>query len=72
MSDKDIKKQFGKRIRELRLAKNLTQLDLSVIINTDNKHLSHIELGHVDVKLTTIHRLADALEIDIRELFKGD
>ena len=72
MGNKDIIKQLGKRIRAIREGKGLTQFDVSVIANTDNKHISRIELGQVDIKLSTIIKLAEALEIHPKDLFDFD
>ena len=41
----DVKKLVGKRIREYRKMRGMSQETLSEIIEIDSKHLSNIELG---------------------------
>ena len=71
ITDKDkIKlKKIGKRIKELRRRKGLTQLELAGDLNTDRGYISRIELGAVDVRLTSLLKLCEALDVDIKELF---
>lgn len=63
---------FGKRIRELRLAKSLTQRDLGEKVGVEFSYISKIENGKLDFgdypSEALIHRLADALETDEFEL----
>ena len=41
--------KVGQRIRELRIAKGMTQADLSAIVDCSNNHLSHIETAQCKV-----------------------
>jgi len=66
----DIKKKFGKRIKELRLQKGLTQQTLANIANLDRTYLPSIEKGERNISITVIEKLAKALEIEIIELLK--
>lgn len=52
---------IGERIRNRRLAKGLTQADLSALANCSNNYLSHIETGQSKVSLGMLLRLAYAL-----------
>lgn len=63
-----IKELLGKRIRELRLANKLSQQDLAEKIGIDQRNLSNIECGNSFPSKSLI-RLADALNIDLQELF---
>ena len=63
---------FGKRIKQLRLEKGLTQLDIATVLNTDATHVSRIELARVDVRISTAVKIAEALEVPIAELFDLD
>jgi transcriptional regulator with XRE-family HTH domain len=62
-------KELGKRIKKIRKHKNLTQLDLEVKCGIDNGDISRIENGRKNLELYTIVKLAEALDVDLYELF---
>jgi transcriptional regulator with XRE-family HTH domain len=59
---------FGKRLREVRLTKGLTQSDLAERCGTSIAAISHIERGTKVPTLTTLVRLADALQCKVTKL----
>lgn len=66
----DSAKEFlGKRIQELRKNKKLTQPALAEKIGVDGKYISRIETGSSYPSLDTIDSLAEALEVEVKELF---
>ena len=65
----DLKKTFGKRIKELRNKKKMTQFELAEAIQIDEKHLSHIETGRSFPKANLIEKMAEILEEDLNSLF---
>ena len=65
----DIKKKFGKKIKELRLSKAFTQEALAEKINISAKSLSQIELGNNFVLAETLNDLCNALNITPKNLF---
>jgi transcriptional regulator with XRE-family HTH domain len=67
-----MQKQFGKRLRDLRLARNLTQPKLAERSGVAEKYLSDIERGKVNVSLTIMTRLAVGLGVPVKELFAVD
>ncbi len=66
-----IKKLLGKRIKELRVANRLSQQDLAEKIGIDQRNLSNIECGN-SFPSKSLSRLAQALNIDLQELFDFD
>lgn len=64
--------KFGKRLRQLRKEKNLTQLDLELICRINNGDISRIENGQTNIEFFTIVKLAKALEIEIGDFFKSE
>ena len=70
MNEPDIKKLFGKRIKELRTKQGLTQEQLAEMIEVGERNLSKIECGNVFVKASTIAKLINALRIEPQELFE--
>jgi DNA-binding XRE family transcriptional regulator len=53
--------ELGQRVREARLRRGWTQLELAEIVNASNKHISDIELGRTGPSASLVHRLDDAL-----------
>lgn len=66
-SDELIK--LGKRLRQLRKEKELTQLDLEVRSGIDNGDISRIENGQKNIEFHSIVKLAEALEVELYQLF---
>lgn len=62
-------KLFGKRIKELRKKKKLTQEQLGELVNIDYKQIGNIETGTYFTTMPTLERIAAALEVEIKELF---
>jgi transcriptional regulator with XRE-family HTH domain len=61
--------RFGKRIRQLRDEKSVTQLDLCHRIDMEQKTLSAIENGHMEPCLKNVGLLAEGLRVSLRQLF---
>jgi transcriptional regulator with XRE-family HTH domain len=59
---------FGERLREVRLARGLTQGQLAELCGTSVAAISHLERGTKVPTLTTLVRLADALECRVTKL----
>ena len=64
----DISKKFGKKVREIRLKKELSQGDISRRLNLHRSYISGIERGVRNPSLKVIQKIAKALEIDINKL----
>ena len=60
---------FGKRVRELRLAGDLTQEDLAAHCGLYRTYLSRIETGMANPTLTMIYALASSLGVPVVALF---
>lgn len=60
----------GARIRELRIGKGLTQLELATAAGVDKMTLSRIELGTCKPLFETAVALAAALGVGIAQLVK--
>lgn len=65
----DIKAQLGARIKELRKSKNITQEELVELIGSDTNNLSRIENGKKFMSAEKLSKIANALNVDIKELF---
>jgi len=62
---------FGKRLRQIRESKNLSQLDLEMQSGLNRTEISRIENGQKNIEFLTIIKLADALGVTLQELFTG-
>ena len=69
--DKENLKNFGKKVREIRISKSpsLNKLAFSKG-GVTSATLSRIENGLVDLKFSTLIRLVKTLDISLLELFK--
>ena len=61
--------KFGNRLREIRLAKNLSQEMLANDADIPINQVGRIERAEISTSVNTIYKIAKALEIDIKELF---
>jgi len=61
-------KAFGLAIRKLRIAKDLTQEELGFESGLTRAYISSIELDQKLPSITTIAKLAQALELSLSEL----
>jgi transcriptional regulator with XRE-family HTH domain len=66
----DIKKKFGERVKNLRIEKGWSQEKLALTADLDRTYVPSIEKGERNVSITVIQKIADALSVDITDLFK--
>ena len=66
---KTIEKQFGETVRELRLAKGLSQEELAFKSGVHRTYLGGIERGERNPALRNIAAIAEALGVSLSELF---
>ena len=69
-SQKQFLERVGKKIREIRLRRNLSQFTLSVKSGLAASYISELEQGGRDVRVSTLYRIARALDVDICSLIK--
>lgn len=65
----DIKKLLGKRIKELRLKKGLSQEQLAELVDIAERNISKIECGTNFIRADKISKFSRALEVSPNELF---
>lgn len=61
---------MGRRVREIRLARGLSQEQLADLARMDRTYVSGIERGKRNVGVENIARLASALGVEPSELFQ--
>lgn len=67
---KAIEKRFGERVRELRLAKGLSQEELAFRSGVHRTYLGSIERGERNPSLKNIAAIAEALGTSLSDLFR--
>lgn len=65
----DVKRLLGRRIQMLRKNRNLTQEALAEIIGIEPQNVSMIEIGKNYPSPDTLAKIAQALDLEIYELF---
>ena len=68
MNTDERRKRLGERIKALREQQGLSQRMLALMIGSNQTHIWQIENGTVNVGLDILCRLADALEVNVRDL----
>lgn len=63
-----IEKSIGRKIAKLRHEKKLTQEDLAGMTEMDRSYISEIENGYKNFSIGSLKKIADALEVKIRDL----
>lgn len=59
---------FGKRVREVRKAKGISQERLAEMAGIDRSYMGNIERGEKNITLKKAYEICDALEVSIKEL----
>ncbi len=66
----NIKIEFGRRVRQMRLEKGLSQEELALSSGLDRSYVGGIERGERNVSLINISKIAQALELSPGKLFE--
>ena len=68
---KDIRTAFGRRVRDLRKERGLSQEGFAALCELDRTYMGGIERGERNISLKNIEIIAKALTISISELMDG-
>lgn len=71
MDENQLLKNFGDRVRALRLELGVSQEKLALDYGLDRTYISGIERGKRNVSLVNIHRLAEALGVPATDLLQN-
>lgn len=72
VKDELLLKKLGKRIRDLRKKRKLSQVELGVLCNNYAEQIGRIERGQLNVTISTLSMIAKALQIKLPELVDFD
>ena len=59
---------FGKRVREVRKAKGISQERLAEMAGIDRSYMGNIERGEKNITLKKAYEICDALDVEIQDL----
>lgn len=62
---------FGKRIKELRLERKMSQMDVGAALGIDRENIRKYEKGLQEPKLSTIVKFAELFEVDFEKLISN-
>jgi transcriptional regulator with XRE-family HTH domain len=60
---------LGEQIRRLREERGLSQMQLAELANVHRTYISSLENGRRNAAINLIYRLADGLDVHVRDLF---
>jgi len=66
----DIEHRFGRRMRELRHRLRISQEELAFRCGLHRTYISDIERGARNVSIRNVEKIAQALEVDLPDLFR--
>lgn len=67
--NKDIEKRFGAKLAYIRKQKKLSQMKLAEIVDMNFNYIGQIERGEANVTIKTMRVLANALDVELKDLF---
>lgn len=70
-SEPDVQIKLGERCRALRRSRRLSQMDMVRRFEFSLSHYQKIERGVLDLRLSTLKRLAECFDVSLSELMKG-
>lgn len=70
MLDQILIEEFGKRIRQLRTARNLSQEELAELTGFHRTYIGMVERGERNISLSNIGVFASTFEMSVSELFE--
>jgi transcriptional regulator with XRE-family HTH domain len=64
-------KQVGLRVRELRIAKGISQEAFADSCGLHRTHMSLLERGRINITINTLHQIVSMLNIRMADFFSG-
>lgn len=65
----NLEKRLGAKLAYIRKSKQLSQLKLAELVDMNFNYIGQIERGEANVTIKTIKLLANALNVNVKELF---
>ncbi|MFK7000747.1 MULTISPECIES: helix-turn-helix domain-containing protein [Flavobacterium] len=65
-----LQKKVGQKIKEIRVAKKISQQELADLCGIEPSNMSRLEAGRANATLSTLEIVCKNLDVEIIELFK--
>ncbi len=69
MSENSLQIIVGKNIQKIRESKGISQQELAAKCNFEKSNMSRLEAGRVNPTLSTLEKVAKALDVTLAEIF---
>lgn len=69
MKDEEFLKKLGSKLKELRQAKGMSQVDVCSRLNMDKTYLSAIENGRQNPSILTVKQILEAMGVEAKDIF---
>jgi len=69
LKNNNLEKKFGTKLAYIRKSKKLSQMKLAELVDMNFNYIGQIERGEANVTMHTIKNIADALDINAKDLF---
>lgn len=66
-----LQNRVGKRIRDIRISKGVSQSQLALMTSMTKSYMSEIEAGKKNLTLRTLQKIATSLGITLEDIFRG-
>ena len=66
-----LQNRIGKRIRDIRISKGVSQSQLALMTSMTKSYMSEIEAGKKNLTLRTLQKIATSLGIPLEDIFRG-
>ena len=67
-----IQKQIGKRIKEIRLSKKLSQEDCALNCNLNRTYFGSVERGERNISIINLNKICLSLNVSLKEFFDSN
>ena len=63
-------KLIGEQVRKFRIEKGLTQEQISILLNLNEKYIGHIERAERQISTRVLNRILDYMRLQPQDFFK--
>mgnify|MGYP002585879937 FL=1 len=65
----EVEKRFGAKLAYVRKSRKFSQIKLAELVDMNFNYIGQIERGEANVTIKTMRILANALDVELKELF---
>ena len=65
----EFRKQLGQKIKKIRESKNLSREEVAFKCDFSGSYMGMIERAENDFKISKLYKIAEALDVNIKDLF---